>query len=59
MATLIPQQQVSSDGKYLFNLQSGVGAIGIFTINPDGTINQLGDIQGLPANSGFNGIAAL
>ena len=50
---------VSSDGKYLFNLQSGVGAIGIFTINSDGTINSVGDIQGLPANAGFNGIAAL
>ena len=50
---------VSGDGKYIFNLQSGVGEIGVFTINSDGTLNQLGDIQGLPAKAGFNGIAAL
>ena len=50
---------LSGDGKYLFNLQSGVGVIGVFTINSDGTLNQLGDIEGLPTNAGFNGIAAL
>lgn len=50
---------VSGDGKYLFNLQSGAGVIGVFTVNSDGTLNQLGNIQGLPANVGFNGIAAL
>ena len=50
---------VSGDGKYLFNLESGSGAIGVFSINPDGTVNQLGDIEGLPKTVGFNGIAAL
>jgi 6-phosphogluconolactonase len=50
---------VSGDGMYLFNLQSGAGAIGVYTINSDGTLNQLGDVEGLPANAGFNGIAAL
>ena len=50
---------VSGDGKYLFNLQSGSGAIGVFSINSDGTLNQLGDIEGLPKTVGFNGIAAL
>lgn len=49
----------SRDGKYLFNLLSGTGAIGVFTINSDGTLNQLGDIEGLPKTAGFNGIAAL
>lgn len=49
----------SGDGKYLFNLLSGTGAIGVYTINPDGTLNQLGDIEGLPQTAGFNGIAAL
>jgi hypothetical protein len=39
---------ISGDGKYLFNLQSGAGAVGVFTINPDGTLNQFGDIEGLP-----------
>jgi 6-phosphogluconolactonase (cycloisomerase 2 family) len=50
---------ISGDGKYLFNLQSGAGAIGVYTINADGTLKQLGDIQGLPKTAGFNGIAAL
>jgi hypothetical protein len=50
---------VSGDGKYLFNLLSGSGSIGVYGINPDGTLNQLGDIGGLPATVGFNGIAAL
>jgi len=49
----------SGDGKYLFNLLSGAGAIGVYTINPDGSLNQLGDIEGLPTTAGFNGIAAL
>jgi 6-phosphogluconolactonase len=49
---------ISGDGKYLFNLLSGSGAIGVYTINPDGTLNQLGDIEGLPQTAGFNGIAA-
>jgi 6-phosphogluconolactonase len=30
---------ISGDGKYLFNLQSGGGVIGVYTINPDGTLN--------------------
>jgi len=50
---------ISGDGKYLFNLLSSTGAIGVYTINPDGTLNQLGDIEGLPKTAGFNGIAAL
>ena len=50
---------VSGDGKYLFNLLSGSGAIGVFSINSDGTLNQLGEIEGLPKTVGFNGIAAL
>jgi 6-phosphogluconolactonase len=50
---------ISGNGQYLFNLLSGVGAIGVFTINSDGTLNQLGDIEGLPKSAGFNGIAAL
>lgn len=50
---------ISGDGKYLFNLLSGEGAIGVFSINSDGSLNQLGDIEGLPKTAGFNGIAAL
>ncbi len=50
---------VSGDGRYLFNLLSGSGAIGVFRIKSDGTLSQLGDIEGLPKTVGFNGIAAL
>jgi 6-phosphogluconolactonase len=50
---------ISGDGKYLFNLLSGEGAIGVFSINADGTLNPLGSIEGLPKTAGFNGIAAL
>jgi len=50
---------ISGDGEYLFNLQSGAGVIGVYSINPNGTLNQLGDIEGLPKTAGFNGIAAL
>lgn len=49
----------SSDGKYLFNLLSGTGSIGVYEINSDGTLNQRDDIEGLPKTAGFNGIAAL
>jgi 6-phosphogluconolactonase (cycloisomerase 2 family) len=50
---------IAADGKYMFNVLSGSGAIGVFQINADGTLNQLGDIEGLPQTVGFNGIAAL
>lgn len=50
---------VGSDGKYLFTLDSGSGAISVFDINSDGTVNPLGEIDGLPKTVGFNGIAAL
>jgi 6-phosphogluconolactonase (cycloisomerase 2 family) len=50
---------ISGDGKYLFNVLSGSGGIGVYTINSDGTLNQLGDIEGLPKTAGFNGIAVL
>jgi 6-phosphogluconolactonase len=50
---------ISADGKYMFNLLSGSGAISVFTIKADGTLNQLGDIEGLPQAAGVNGIAAL
>jgi 6-phosphogluconolactonase len=50
---------VSSDGKYLYSLNSGAGTVGVFVIHADGTLAPASDIQGLPANAGFNGIAAL
>jgi len=49
----------SGDGKYLFEVNSGLGTIGVFSINPDGTLTPQGSIDGLPQAAGFNGIAAL
>lgn len=49
---------VSGDGKYLFTLNSGAGTIGVFTIQSDGSLTPAGEIPGIPANAGLNGIAA-
>lgn len=49
---------VSSDGKFLYTLNSGNGTVGIFAIQSDGTLNNAGAVGGIPANTGFNGIAA-
>ena len=50
---------ISRDGKYLYTLNSGTGTINIFGINQDGTLTSLGDVEGLSASAGFNGIAAI
>jgi 6-phosphogluconolactonase len=50
---------ISADGKFLYTLNSGTGTVGIFGINQDGTLNNLGDVGGLSASAGFNGIAAI
>jgi 6-phosphogluconolactonase len=49
---------ISGDGKFLYSLNSGTGTVSIFGINSDGTLNSLGDVAGLSAAAGFNGIAA-
>ena len=45
--------------KFLYTLNSGTGSVGIYSVNSDGTLVSLGDIDGLPKAVGFNGIAAL
>jgi len=50
---------ISSDGKFLYTLNTGIGTIGIFVIRKDGGLRYLGSIGGLPAKAGLNGIAAL
>lgn len=50
---------VSSDNSYAYTLNSGTGTIGIFAIQRDGSLVGLGQIDGLTAAAGFNGIAAL
>jgi 6-phosphogluconolactonase len=49
---------ITSDGKFLYTLNSGTGTVSIFAINPDGALTSLGDVGGLSADAGLNGIAA-
>jgi len=50
---------ISSDGKFLYTLNSGTGTVSIFGVTQDGTLTNLGDVGGLSASAGFNGIAAI
>jgi hypothetical protein len=34
--------------KFLYTLDSGSGSVSVYSINSDGTLNQLGGIEGLP-----------
>lgn len=49
---------VSSDGRFIYTLNSGSGTIGIFRVEEDGTLESFGDVSGLSAAAGFNGVAA-
>jgi 6-phosphogluconolactonase len=49
---------ISADSKFLYTLNSGTGTVSIFGINQDGTLTSLGDVDGLSAAAGVNGIAA-
>src|SRR5215470_9688897 len=50
---------ISADGKFLYTLNSGTGTVNIFAINQDGSLTGLGDVGGLSASAGMNGIAAI
>jgi 6-phosphogluconolactonase len=50
---------ITPDGKYLYTLDSGTGTINTFAINSDGSLTNLGDVGGLSAGAGLNGIAAI
>jgi 6-phosphogluconolactonase (cycloisomerase 2 family) len=49
---------ISSDGKFLYTLNSGNGTIGIFAIQKNGSLVNVGTVGGIDPNSGVNGIAA-
>jgi 6-phosphogluconolactonase (cycloisomerase 2 family) len=49
---------ITADGKFLYTLNVGTGTVSIFAVNSDGTLTSLGDVGGLSADAGFNGIAA-
>jgi 6-phosphogluconolactonase len=48
----------SDDGRYLYTLNAATGVIGIFAVQEDGSLMNLGAQDGLPASAGNNGIAA-
>jgi 6-phosphogluconolactonase len=49
----------STDGKFLYTLNTGNGSVGEFAIDSaSGALTPLGTVSGLPAASGLNGIAA-
>ena len=50
---------VSADGLNLYTFNSGSGNIGVFAINPDGTLTNLGEDGTFAKFAGFNGVAAL
>ncbi len=50
---------ITPDGKFLYTLNTGTGTVNIFGINQDGTLTSLGDVGGLSASAGMNGIAAI
>jgi 6-phosphogluconolactonase len=48
----------SANGRFVYTLDTGAGAIGIFAVQSDGGLLRLGELDGLPASAGLNGIAA-
>ena len=42
----------------IYTLNTGIGSIGIFSVQEGGSLENLGSIKGLPAKVGLNGIAA-
>jgi 6-phosphogluconolactonase (cycloisomerase 2 family) len=49
---------LSHDGRFLYVLENGTGAVGVFTVHHDGTLATLATVPGLSAGSGFMGLAA-
>lgn len=49
---------VSADGRFLYTLNAGSGTIGMFSVQHDGGLVNFGELDGLPASAGLNGIAA-
>ena len=50
---------ITTDSKFLYTLNSGTGTVNIFAIDQDGSLTSLGDVGGLSASAGMNGIAAI
>src|SRR6202522_973171 len=50
---------ISGDGKFFYSLNAIVGTVGVFAIQPNGTLTEVDEMPGFTAAVGFNGIAAL
>lgn len=48
----------AANGRFVYTLNTAAGAVGIFSVESDGTLLRLGEVDGLPASAGMNGIAA-
>lgn len=55
--TLPLDMGVSQDGRYIYSLETGIGAVGIYKVQPDGNVIALGTSAPFPAVGGFQGIA--
>jgi 6-phosphogluconolactonase len=49
---------ISENGKFVYTLNAGTGAIGIFAVQSDGSLLSDGQVDGLAASAGLNGLAA-
>ena len=49
---------VSDDAKFVYTMNTGAGTIGIFAVQPNGSLKVIGFASGLSAHSGFEGLAA-
>ena len=49
---------ISRDGKFLYSLETGAGAVGAFVIHGDGSLTPLAVAGGLPRLGGLQGMAA-
>ncbi len=48
----------SADSRFIYTLNGATGTIGVFAVQPDGTLENLTEVEGLPVAAGINGIAA-
>lgn len=49
---------VSDDAKFVYTMNTVAGTIGIFAVQPNGSLRVIGFASGLSAHSGFEGLAA-
>ena len=49
---------VSQDAKYVYTMNTGAGTVGIFAVQPNGSLKVIGQAPGLTARGGFEGLAA-